>query len=51
MGNVRFSANVLNQMSYRMKELGEKYGKDAVVYNLHGLVHLPMFGCLDCISL
>ena len=34
---------------------GELYGKDLIVYNVHGLVHLAQdsknFGCLDSISL
>lgn len=37
-----------------VSHFGEIYGKDAIVYNVHGLVHLPMdvqqFGCLDRIS-
>lgn len=37
-----------------VSHFGEIYGKDAIVYNVHGLVHLPedvqKFGCLDHIS-
>lgn len=37
-----------------VRHVGELYGQDAVVYDVHGLVHLSadaqLHGCLDAIS-